>query len=100
MSTNLTQRHTNRLPIGPVHLISPQDKGLTFVQTELIMERVEAQRNSRFGRADQIRTELFEDGIVLQDRPNGAVSWYPRDAKVHTPAKFVRHAGLAAALTA
>jgi cysteinyl-tRNA synthetase len=45
-----------------------------------IQERAKARRERRFADADKIRTELFAEGILLEDRPDGTTTW----ARVHT----------------
>ncbi len=39
--------------------------------TELIAQRVSAKKEKNFARADQIRAELLEKGVVLEDSPSG-----------------------------
>lgn len=39
--------------------------------TELIAQRVSAKKDKNFARADQIRAELLEKGVVLEDSPSG-----------------------------
>ena len=40
----------------------------------LILERTEAKKSKNFARADAIRDELLEKGILLEDTKNG-VKW-------------------------
>ncbi|PHZ86078.1 cysteine--tRNA ligase [Paremcibacter congregatus] len=41
----------------------------------LVAERTEAKKNNDFTRADEIRAELTEQGIVLLDKPDGTTDW-------------------------
>jgi cysteinyl-tRNA synthetase len=45
-----------------------------------IQERTRARQERRFADADKIRTELFSEGILLEDKPDGTTTW----TKVHT----------------
>jgi cysteinyl-tRNA synthetase len=47
---------------------------------EQISLRADLRRRRRFAEADQIRTELFSEGILLEDKPDGTTTW----TKVHT----------------
>jgi cysteinyl-tRNA synthetase len=49
----------------------------TYIE-EQIAARALARRERRFADADQIRTELAEQNIILEDRPDGTTDW--RDA--------------------
>jgi cysteinyl-tRNA synthetase len=40
-----------------------------------IQERAKARRERRFADADKIRTELFAEGILLEDKPDGTTTW-------------------------
>jgi cysteinyl-tRNA synthetase len=51
-------------------------KGLTEEQIKSkVEERNEARRNKDFAKADQIRKALAEQGIVIEDRPDGTTRW-------------------------
>lgn len=41
----------------------------------LIQERAEARRKKDFQRSDEIRKQLSDAGIVLEDKPGGATTW-------------------------
>ena len=41
----------------------------------LIQERQDARKAKNFARADEIRNELLEKGIILEDTREGAVKW-------------------------
>jgi len=40
-----------------------------------IAARREAKRMKNFSEADQIRAELLEAGVILEDKPGGATEW-------------------------
>lgn len=41
----------------------------------LINERITAKKEKNWARADEIRKQLADDGIVLEDRPDGTTDW-------------------------
>ena len=41
----------------------------------LIKEREEARRTKNWARSDEIRRELGEIGVILEDRPDGTTRW-------------------------
>ncbi len=41
----------------------------------LIVERRDARRSKNFKRADEIRKELADTGVVLEDKPDGSTEW-------------------------
>jgi cysteinyl-tRNA synthetase len=42
---------------------------------EKITERIEARKNKDFATADRIRDELAEQGVILEDKPDGTTEW-------------------------
>ena len=51
-------------------------KGLTDGKIEQLKdERNEARARKDFARADEIRKTLAEEGITLEDRPDGTTRW-------------------------
>lgn len=55
-----------------------KQSGLKIDETEiksLIEERLQAKKNKNFVRADEIRNELQEKGIILKDLPGGKTEW-------------------------
>ena len=56
-------------------IIAEREKGLLAEDVEaLIAERQQARKEKNFARADEIRKELLEQGIVLEDTREG-VKW-------------------------
>jgi cysteinyl-tRNA synthetase len=53
------------------------DKSAEFVAyiEERIAARITARKERRFAAADEIRTELAEQQIILEDKPDGTTSW-------------------------
>ncbi len=47
---------------------------------ERIAAQAAARRERRFADADKIRTELFAEGVLLEDKPDGTTTW----TKIHT----------------
>ncbi len=43
--------------------------------TALINERIAAKKSKNWARADEIRKSLAEQGIILEDRPDGTTDW-------------------------
>ena len=41
----------------------------------LIEERAQARRTKNFARSDEIRKELSDAGVILEDKPDGSTSW-------------------------
>jgi cysteinyl-tRNA synthetase len=51
---------------------SKKDTGISDAEVEgFIAERAEAKKNRDFARSDQIRTQLLEAGIILEDTKEG-----------------------------
>ena len=43
--------------------------------SQQIQARIEAKKNKNWAQADQIRDELKEQGIILEDAPSGETTW-------------------------
>jgi cysteinyl-tRNA synthetase len=53
-----------------------EQKALPAAEIErMIEDRREARRSKNFRRADEIRNELANAGIVLEDKPDGSTEW-------------------------
>ena len=73
---NLFQELGEVLGINLTHTAEETSDGLTDQEVnELIEERTNARKNKDFARADEIRNELQEKGIILEDTPQG-VRWH------------------------
>nr|WP_036308895.1 cysteine--tRNA ligase [Methyloglobulus morosus] len=56
--------------------ISKVPKDLPFYEIEKLKQiRLDAKRSKNWALADQIRDELKQQGIILEDRPDGTTSW-------------------------
>jgi cysteinyl-tRNA synthetase len=42
---------------------------------QLIQDRITAKHNKNWASADQIRDQLKQQGIILEDAPNGTTTW-------------------------
>jgi cysteinyl-tRNA synthetase len=57
-------------------VMQPDEVSTVSARVEgLIRERDEARRRRDYRRADEIRDQLKKEGIALEDRPGGGVSW-------------------------
>jgi cysteinyl-tRNA synthetase len=52
-------------------LIGPNDADVE----QLITERKAARGQKDFDRADEIRKQLEQNGVLLEDRPDGSTDW-------------------------
>jgi len=72
-SLNFLQRDPNQfLQAGTRHV----DNGLGAEQIEAqITTRTNAKQSKDFAKADEIRKQLLEQGVVLEDKPGGITEW-------------------------
>ena len=72
-SLNFLQREPNQfLQAGARHT----ESGLSVEQIELqITARANAKQAKDFAKADGIRKQLLEQGVVLEDKPGGITEW-------------------------
>ena len=68
------------LGIGGVRQGSPEAADTTpsekdVVSATLIEKRRRARQEKDFQLSDQVRTQLEEMGVTLEDRPDGSTSW-------------------------
>ena len=62
--------------LGPRGNAGRRRPGASLPRVEgLIREREDARRRRDYGRADEIRAQLKKEGITLEDKPGGGVSW-------------------------
>ena len=72
-SLNFLQRDPNQfLQAGTRHV----ENGLGAEQIEAqITARTNAKQSKDFAKADEIRKQLLEQGVVLEDKPGGITEW-------------------------
>ncbi len=69
---NLDEVHSSIMDFDRVLGILEHEKGaLDKRLLQLIEEREDARKNKDWPRADKIRDELFQEGIIVEDTPNG-----------------------------
>ncbi len=57
-------------------VMQPEEDGVVSARVEgLIRDREDARRRRDYRRADEIRAQLKKEGISLEDKPGGGVSW-------------------------
>lgn len=64
--------------IRPASEVSATGEGVSLTDTEIeqqLEQRNEARRRKDFARADQIRAALADQGITIEDRPDGTSRW-------------------------
>ncbi|WP_053955622.1 cysteine--tRNA ligase [Inediibacterium massiliense] len=61
--------------VGVLGLLQKEEESLDEEIEKLVKDRQEARKNKNFALADQIRDELKERGIILEDTPQG-VKWH------------------------
>ncbi len=69
--TDAWQFHTKLAGTAPTVSRGPSDEQID----QLIVERNEARKHKHFKRADEIRTQLADAGITLEDKPDGTTRW-------------------------
>ena len=76
-SLGLSHRSPRDFLQGKAHHDFTEAEGIKIehVVEEQIAQRQEARRQKDFARADQIRQSLYNQGIILEDKPNGQTEW-------------------------
>lgn len=64
-------KQSRRSAVGLYASVSPSDEKVH----ELIAARADARVAKNFERADKIRTQLAEVGVILEDKPDGSTDW-------------------------
>jgi cysteinyl-tRNA synthetase len=63
----------------PLDWLRGSDKANAERIEQRVAERAAARRQRRFGEADRIRAALAEEGILLEDKPDGTTTWWRKD---------------------
>jgi cysteinyl-tRNA synthetase len=63
------------LEMAPLAALKGDYSNMGKYVDEQVAERTLARRERRFADADRIRTLLAEDGIILEDKPDGTTEW-------------------------